>query len=203
MGTVCVGSFIIAVVQLIRILFNYFVNRCKQFENNPLVKAIQCIVNCCLWCLEKLIGYINKNAYIMCATHGYYFCKAAFSGFMLLMRNIMRVAAINVVAAVLLGVGKIFICLCTLGICYLISVQMANDLGLTNGTPFLTLFVVTVIGWFIGSSFMGTFEAAVDTIFLSFLHDQEVNNGKDKPYFMADSLQSSIGVSNNKVTPDS
>uniref|UniRef100_A0A6U4PCE9 Uncharacterized protein n=1 Tax=Hemiselmis andersenii TaxID=464988 RepID=A0A6U4PCE9_HEMAN len=202
-GTVCVGSFIIAVVQLIRILFNYFVNRCKQFENNPLVKAIKCIVNCCLWCLEKIIGYINKNAYIMCATHGYYFCKAAFSGFMLLMRNIMRVAAVNVVAGVLLGVGKIFICLATLGICYLISVQMANDLGLTNGTPFLSLFVVTIIGWYVGASFMGTFEAAVDTIFLSFLHDQEVNNGKDKPYFMADSLQSSIGVSNSKVTPES
>eukprot|EP00281_Chroomonas_sp_CCMP1168_P006014 CAMPEP_0206259920 /NCGR_PEP_ID=MMETSP0047_2-20121206/26781_1 /ASSEMBLY_ACC=CAM_ASM_000192 /TAXON_ID=195065 /ORGANISM="Chroomonas mesostigmatica_cf, Strain CCMP1168" /LENGTH=890 /DNA_ID=CAMNT_0053686905 /DNA_START=131 /DNA_END=2803 /DNA_ORIENTATION=- len=200
MGTVCVGSFIIAVVQLIRILFNYFVNRSKQFKDNPLVKALVCVVNCCLWCLEKVIGYINKNAYIMCATHGHYFCRAAFKGFSLLMRNIMRVAAINMVAGVLLTIGKLFICLATLALCYGISTVLAADLGLVDGPPFLSLVMITIIGWFIGSSFMGTFEAAVDTIFLSFLHDQEVNNGKDKPYFMADSLKSSLGVS-NKVTP--
>jgi len=40
------------------------------------------------------------------------------------------------------------------------------------------------------------FEAAIDCILLSFLHDSEVNDGKDKPYFMADSLKSSLGVSN-------
>lgn len=201
MGTVCVGSFIIAVVQLIRILFNYFVNRCEKFKDNPLVKALVCIVNCCLWCLEKVIGYINKNAYIMCATHGFSFCKAAMKGFMLLMRNIMLVAAINGVAGILLGVGKIFICLATLAVSYLISVQMSADLGLTSSTPILTLFICGIVGWFIGGSFMGTFGAATDTIFLSFLHDQECNNGKDRPYRMADSLQSSLGVSNNKVTP--
>jgi hypothetical protein len=35
---------------------------------------------------------------------------------------------------------------------------------------------------------------------LSFLHDSEVNDGKGKPYFMADSLQHAIGAS-NQVTP--
>ena len=43
-------------------------------------------------------------------------------------------------------------------------------------------------------------QAAVDCIMLSFLHDSEVNDGKTKPYFMADALQSAIGVS-NQVTP--
>jgi len=43
-------------------------------------------------------------------------------------------------------------------------------------------------------------QAAVDCIMLSFLHDSEVNDGKGKPYFMADSLQQAIGVS-NQVTP--
>ena len=43
-------------------------------------------------------------------------------------------------------------------------------------------------------------QAAVDCIMLSFLHDSEVNNGKDKPYFMAGSLQQAINVK-NAVTP--
>ena len=29
---------------------------------------------CCRWCIEKIIGYLNKNAYIMAATHGHSFC---------------------------------------------------------------------------------------------------------------------------------
>jgi hypothetical protein len=51
---------------------------------------------------------------------------------------------------------------------------MAAQMGLVNGTPFLSLAAITIMAWFIGSSFMGVFGAAVDTIFLSFLHDQEV-----------------------------
>jgi hypothetical protein len=66
----------------------------------------------------------------------------------------------------------------------------------------LTLVIVGICTWFIASSFLSTYSAAIDTIFLSFLYDQEVNDGKDKPYFMAASLQSAIGVKNNQVAPD-
>jgi len=202
LGTVAFGSFIIAVVQMIRILFNYFVSKSKQFKDNPVVKALVCLVNCCLWCLEKVIGYINKNAYIMSATHGYGFCKGAWKGFMLLMRNLLRVAAVNVVAVAILFFGKIFITLTTLCIAYLIAQQFAADLNLLNGPPFLSLVIIAIMAWFVGSSFMNTYSAAVDTIFLSFLHDQESNDGSPgKPYYMADSLRSSIGVKNAKVTP--
>ncbi len=51
---------------------------------------------------------------------------------------------------------------------------MAAQMGLTNGTPFLSLIAIGIMAWFIGSSFMGVYAAAVDTIFLSFLHDSEV-----------------------------
>ena len=61
-GTVLVGSFILAVVQLIRILFNYYVRQCNKFKDNPVVKATVCIVNCCLWCLEKVGGAAPSTA---------------------------------------------------------------------------------------------------------------------------------------------
>mmetsp|Transcript_60527 Transcript_60527/g.143932 ORF Transcript_60527/g.143932 Transcript_60527/m.143932 type:complete len:950 (+) Transcript_60527:231-3080(+) len=202
LGTVLVGSFIIAVVQFIRIVMNYFVSKTKALENNPAVKAIMCIVNCCLWCLEKFIGYINKNAYIMSATHGHGFCKGAFQGFMLLMRNIMRVAAVNATAIVILFFGKLLILAANLTVVYLICSVYAVELQLASGPPMLTLVVVAFCTWFIASSFLSTFEAAIDCIFLSFLYDQEVNDGKDKPYFMAASLQAAIGVKNNQIAPD-
>lgn len=48
LGTVAFGSFIIAIVQMIRIVFNYFVNKADQFKDNEVVKAVVCLVNCCL-----------------------------------------------------------------------------------------------------------------------------------------------------------
>jgi len=199
-GTTCFGSCIIAIVQMIRIMMNYYINQMKKLENNPVMKqiiaALQCILNCCMWCIEKIIGYINKNAYIWAATHGNGFCTSALKGFMLLLRNFLRVAAINMIVPAIMFFGKMFICAGTFCIVYLVSTAYASQLGLINGAPLLTLFLCIIIGWGVGDSFMGTVEAAVDCIMLSFLHDAEVNNGKDKPYFMADSLQSAIGVSN-------
>ena len=115
---------------------------------------------------------------------------------MLLLRNFLRVAAINMIVPAIMFFGKMFICAGTFCIVYLVSTAYASQLGLINGAPLLTLFLCIIIGWGVGDSVMGTVEAAVDCIMLSFLHDAEVNNGKDKPYFMADSLQSAIGVSN-------
>mmetsp|Transcript_13456 Transcript_13456/g.28699 ORF Transcript_13456/g.28699 Transcript_13456/m.28699 type:complete len:261 (-) Transcript_13456:35-817(-) len=199
-GTVLVGSFLIAVVQLIRALFNYYVRQCEKFKDNPAVKVMVCLVNCCLWCLEKFIGFINRNAYIMAATHGDGFCAGAFKGFCLIMRNLLRVAAVNTTAAAILLFGKLFILLSTLALCYIIGQNMAGSLGLVNGVPLLALVLVGILAWFVACGFLAVFEAAVDTIFLSFLHDSEANNGKDRPYRMADSLQAAIGVHNQAAT---
>lgn len=32
---------------------------------NPLTRCILCCFKCCLWCLEKFIKFLNRNAYIM------------------------------------------------------------------------------------------------------------------------------------------
>lgn len=32
---------------------------------NPMARCIMCCFKCCLWCLEKFIKFLNRNAYIM------------------------------------------------------------------------------------------------------------------------------------------
>ena len=49
--------------------------------------------------------------------------------------------------------------------------RMKESLGLVNGVPLLAMILVGIIAWFIACAFIAVFEAAVDTIFLSFLHD--------------------------------
>ena len=36
-----------------------------------------CCVKCCIWCLEKIVAFINKNAYIMIGLKGSNYCSAA------------------------------------------------------------------------------------------------------------------------------
>jgi hypothetical protein len=60
-----------------------------------------------MWCMEKCIKFLNKNAYIQVAIHGYSFCKACRSAFFLILRNILRVAAVNMVSGFVLALGKV------------------------------------------------------------------------------------------------
>lgn len=51
--------------------------------------------------------FLNKHAYILTAIYCYSFCKACRRSFFLLLRNILRVAAVNMVASFLLLIGKV------------------------------------------------------------------------------------------------
>lgn len=64
LGTIAFGSFCIAVVQFIRIIFEYYTKQMKKLESNPVAKCLICCTRCCLWCLEKCIKFISKNAFI-------------------------------------------------------------------------------------------------------------------------------------------
>lgn len=51
-GSLAMGSFIIALIEFIRIVFMYLAEKAKAASgNNPAVKAVVCVGNCLLWCL--------------------------------------------------------------------------------------------------------------------------------------------------------
>merc|ERR1719313_1525153 len=60
-GSVAFGSFIIALIFTIRLMVYYI---CKKAEkasgDNKLIKAISCMAQCLLKCLEDIMEYINK-----------------------------------------------------------------------------------------------------------------------------------------------
>jgi len=72
----------------------------------------QALLTCCqclLWCYEKFIKFMNKNAYIQTAIFGTAFCASAKAAFGLIMRNASRVGSISYVSTIVLFVGKLFI----------------------------------------------------------------------------------------------
>ena len=54
-------------------------------SSNP-INIILKVCQCCLWCFEKCMKFLNRNAYIEVAIYGYNFCKAARKAFSLLAR---------------------------------------------------------------------------------------------------------------------
>jgi hypothetical protein len=43
----------------------------------PVVKFFMCCIKYCMWYLEKVLKFINRNAYILVAVKGYSYCYSA------------------------------------------------------------------------------------------------------------------------------
>lgn len=203
-GSLAFGAFIIAVVQLIRMILEYIDYKLKDSENKVAKCLVKCL-RCCFWCLEKFLKFLNTNAYIMISVYGKNFCWSAKEAFKLLMRNIIRVAVIDKVTDFIIFVGKLIV---TVGMGAL-AWAFFTDKFATTGIAVLQaptlnyywfmIIVVVVATYLIASGFFGTFTMAVDTIFLCFLEDLERNDGsEEKPYFMSKDLMGLMGKKNKK-----
>ena len=71
-GSLALGSLIITICRLIRIVLEYLDQKTKDSQNSVVKCLIKCC-KCCCWCLEKFLKYLNRNTYVMIAMHGYNF----------------------------------------------------------------------------------------------------------------------------------
>jgi len=65
-GSVAFGSFLIALITAIRIIFEYIVYQYEKVGNkeNPVYKCLKCYIRYVLWCLDSYVKFITKNAFI-------------------------------------------------------------------------------------------------------------------------------------------
>lgn len=110
LGSCCFGSLIIAIVQFLRAVLNYIDNKLKPLqEKNKLVKYVMMALKCCMWCLEKVVKFISRNAYIFIALTGKSFCAAAKASFLLILANLAQIAMVTIISAYLILMGKVAI----------------------------------------------------------------------------------------------
>jgi len=181
-GSAAFGSFMVAVLQFIRIIVAYLMNKFKSMEDtNPLVKWAACCVQYCLWYLQKVIEWLNRNAYIMIAIEGKSFCYSAWEAIMLILNNILTVGAVNIVGDTLLFLGKLSISLISGFLAFLMldsSTYTEGD-NKVSSPLFLVIFVV-IFSFSIAGLFMSVVEMAIDTVLLSFCKDVKLHGGKPK-----------------------
>lgn len=94
LGTVAFGALILTICRIIRVILEYIDQKLKKYDN-AVTRGILCCLKCFFWCLESFLKFLNRNAYIMCAVHGGNFCTSAKDAFNLLMRNFLRVLALD------------------------------------------------------------------------------------------------------------
>ena len=145
LGSVALGSFIIAVVQFIRWCFAYIKEQYLDEEANPAGACIGRCVSCCLWCFECCLDKLSQNAFAWQAVYGSSFCHGACSSASILFANLTRTVAMGWVQGVLLFAGQVFVSLATAAIgALLIAIYYEVN---SNLLPTLIIFMVaTLVG---------------------------------------------------------
>lgn len=109
-GSCAFGGLIIAFVQFLRYVLAYIDSKTQKLQDkNKFFKILMKVLACILWCFEKVVKFISKNAYIMVAMKGYSFCKAAKKSFMLVLANLAQIAMVSIISAYLILMGKLAI----------------------------------------------------------------------------------------------
>jgi len=175
-GTVAYGSLVIAIIKTIRAVISYLQKKAKK-SGNKLLQYFLCLLQCCMWCVEKCMKFLNKNAYIQTAIYGYSFCKACRSAFFLIARNILRIIAVSYVSDFVLLLGKVFVPLCTLFVTYCVLAYAETDQLASLIAP---LFFVTLLSYFVASMFVEVFGMAISTILVCYIADEEMFPPEDR-----------------------
>ncbi|XP_055896841.1 choline transporter-like protein 2 isoform X1 [Biomphalaria glabrata] len=208
LGSLAFGSLIIAIIQLIRIFLEYLDYKLKDSQNK-VAKFILICLKCCFWCLEKFMKFINKNAYILIAIRGKNFCISAKDAFFLIMRNSLRVIVLDKVTDFLLFLSRVLVTGAVFTMSFFWFKGSINFFDNYVVRPNLNYYLAPVIiqtvsTYLMTCVFFGVYNMAVDTLFLCFLEDLEMNDGTaEKPYFMSKGLMKILGKRNVGNSPSS
>ncbi|XP_005747553.1 choline transporter-like protein 5-B isoform X2 [Pundamilia nyererei] len=200
-GSLAFGSLILSVVQMIRIVLEYLDHKLKVSQN-ACARFLLCCLKCCFWCLEHFIKFLNRNAFIMMAIYGKNFCTSSKDAFFLLMRNVVRVAVLDKVTDFLLFLGKLLIS-GSVGILafFFFSRKIPVFQEEVPSLNYIWVPLLTVIfgSYMIAHGFFNVYAMCVDTLFLCFLWDLEVNDGAPaRPYRMSKTLRKILHKKNRR-----
>lgn len=91
MGSVAFGAFILAVIWAIQIIMLYIEKKMKDagVAKNKFMELLFKYIHCCLACFERLIKFLNKQAFIQVALTGKSFCGAAWAAFLVILHHMV------------------------------------------------------------------------------------------------------------------
>ena len=170
-GTACAGGFLIALAQLIRIIFEYLKRRLlaanREFDSR-IVRCVMCCISCCLRCVEKCLKYIIRNAYIVAGIWNRSFCTSAMSAFSAIAANVGLFAFLEVLVRVLFLICKLSVA----ASCGLLGLAIFNSMD-DLSSVWLPTALTMGAAWAMASAFFYVFDISIDTVTMCFVKDTE------------------------------
>ena len=112
------------------------------------------------------------------ALSGEGFCSSALNAFVLILKNHAKFAFVDGIADVFMFLAKFFIASATTALSWLLMGVMTEV-----GDVFFPLFVIFLLSYMIGSTFIAVFDISANTILQCYLLDKEIarSNGLQDP----------------------
>jgi choline transporter-like protein 2/4/5 len=178
LGSLAWGSFLIAVVTMIKVIFEYFAKKAEAASgNNPVVKMAVCCARCCIWMLDAYIKFINKNAYIQVAIHNKSFCKGAWAGFYLIVRHAGRFASSSLAETMITLLGKGGLITLNVWLTYLLVGAYLPEVE----SPVMPMVMVGIITFIVSSLFLTVFSFSALSILQCFILDEDTGGSTKTP----------------------
>jgi len=165
-GSLAFGSLLVAIVEFLNFLVSSIQ---KTPTSNRVVQCLSCILRSILGCIQRLIKFVNRYAFISIAMHGQGFCASAKGSFDVISRNMFDAVIVDMLGEFVLLIGKLLgTALCTMFSLFLIHVV---------GREFspATIVAVVIIAFVVFNLFANVVAVGVDTVLLCYLEDLERN----------------------------
>jgi len=174
LGSIAFGSFILAVIQMIRLILAYIQKQAEanKASENKVVKFMLKCAQCYLACFERCIKFLNRNAYIQIALTGKSFCGAAKDAFFLILRNPIRFGVTHSIGAIFILFGKFLISSAAAFVGYLIIQYSKYYESVTS--PLFPVIIIFILAWGVASIFLSVYAMAADTILACFVVEEEL-----------------------------
>merc|ERR1711977_650124 len=165
-GTAAFGSFIIAVIKIIKAILMYIQRKCENAidatGDGPVQRMQKKIARVVFFCIQTAI-------------FGHPFCTAARKGFFLVLRNLRRVAALETIGGAIFFITKLMIAATCALVCYIWLGQAFTEE--THSIVYPTL-LVGLLAYNLGDIFVDVVDMVADTLLICFIADEE-NYGKN------------------------
>ena len=174
LGSLAFGSLILAIARLFRYIIKAIMRETQRNAHRSLVaEFISKCFQCCFWCLEKFLKFINRNVYIQIAAQGDSFCSATKNVFSILTHNPTHFIVIGSIGSFFLFLAKLVVAV----------------LSFVAGYYFLRLFrcdhiseivvpvmIGSVIAYVIAYVFFYVFKIGVDTFLVCYCFEKSLSN---------------------------
>lgn len=90
------------------------------------------MARCCAWYLERVVTFVNRNAFIVVAVKGSSFCPSAWRAVSLIVSNALRLIAVNVAGDWLIFLGKLVTTLSGTIVAFAVRLLLRSEEPLTR-----------------------------------------------------------------------